>query len=106
MVSLNPRRAGKMQTLRVLLAGLCVLLILFIGAIQLFHTHGTDEAANPGCSLCAVAHVSVLLAPVAARPVVAEAIFLIRVRDAVLGPSRLFYFATYVRPPPALISHS
>lgn len=94
------------QTLRILLAGVCVLLILFIGAAQVLHTHTAAEAANPGCSLCAVAHLSVLTAPVATSPVPVATTAPIRAAEIAPPPPRLFSFATYVRPPPVLTSRS
>ena len=100
-----PPRHHSTQTLRLLLAGLCILLILFTGAAQLLHTHATEEAANPGCSLCAIAHLSVLAAPFLPNPVATEAILPLRAPETRLAPQRLFSFSTYVRPPPALTAH-
>ena len=97
-------RARAPQTLRILLAGLCVLLILFIGVAQVLHTH--TDAEVPGCSLCAVAHLSVLTAPVSATPVAVETTAPLRASEIAPAPPRLFSFSTYVRPPPALTSRS
>ena len=102
----DSRRARPTQTLQILLAFFCVLLILFTGAAQVLHTHATNEAANAGCSLCAVAHLSVLTAPVSANPVIIESTAPIRVPEIAFAPPRLFSFTTYVRPPPALTTHS
>ena len=88
------------QTLRYLVAILCVLLVLFVGVAQVLHTHSADEAANASCSLCAVAHVSVLPAPVPASPVAAESIVPVAQTDLVAAPQRFFSFSLYVRPPP------
>ena len=100
----HPSRAS--QTLRMLLAGVCVLLILFIGAAQVLHTHDATEAASPGCSLCAVAHLSVLTAPVSAAPVAVSTTAPLRAPEIAPAPARFVFFSTYVRPPPALTSRS
>ncbi len=90
------------------MAILCVLLILLVGATQALHIHAPDEtAANPGCALCAVAHVSVLPTPVLATPAVAETVAPVAVADPVLAPQRFFSFSLYIRPPPAdLTAHA
>ncbi len=88
--------------LRSLVAILCVVLILFAGAAQVLHNHAPDEAANPGCSLCAVAHVSALPVPVLATHIVVESVSTVRDPDPVAAPRRFFAFSLYVRPPPAL----
>ena len=106
MKSLLPNRSGHGQTPRVLVVLLCVLLILFVGAAQALHTHAADEAANPGCSLCAVAHVTALPAPVLANPVVAEIVAVVADPDPVAAPQRFFAFSLYVRPPPAMTTHA
>jgi hypothetical protein len=107
MKLLNTNREGQTGMIRSLVAILCVVLILFVGAAQVLHTHAPDEAAaNPGCSLCAVAHVSALPSPVLASPVVAEAVLAVAQPDAVSAPSRFFSFSLYVRPPPALTTLS
>jgi len=88
------------STLRYLAALLCVLLILFVGVAQTLHTHTADEAANASCSLCAVAHVSVLPAPVLATPVAAELVVPVAANEPASAPKRFFSFHLYVRPPP------
>ena len=101
-----PSRNDKAQTPRILFVLLCVLLILFVGATQAIHAHASNEAANPGCSLCAVAHDTALPAPVLASPVVAEIVEHVAEPDAVAAPLRFFSFSLYVRPPPAMATHS
>ena len=103
----NPTsRGGQSRTIRVLVAMLCVLLILFVGAAQALHTHAPDEAANPGCSLCAVAHVSALATPVLAGPALVEAVLAVSAQKSVAAPQRFFSFSLYVRPPPVLTAHA
>jgi hypothetical protein len=106
MKSFPPNRVGHSQTPRTLVVLLCVLLILFVGAAQALHVHASDEAANPGCSLCAVAHVTALPTPVLASPVVASIVDLVAEPDLAAAPKRFFSFSLYVRPPPAMTSHS
>jgi hypothetical protein len=102
----HPSRTACNQTLRNLVAMLCVLLIIFVGATQGLHTHPGDDPANPGCSLCAVAHISALPTPVLTSPVVAQTILPVAETHAVSAPPRFFSFALYVRPPPALTAHA
>lgn len=98
----NPSRNTRRQSLRVLTAMVCVLLILFVGAAQVLHMHAPDEAGNPGCSLCAVAHSAALPAPMLATPVVAEMVAsLAQPPETISPPNRFFSFSLYVRPPPA-----
>jgi hypothetical protein len=106
MKSFHPSRIGDSQTPRILVVLLCVLLILFVGATQALHIHASDEAANPGCSLCAVAHVTALATPVLASPVVAEIVNLVAEPCLVAAPKQFFSFSLYVRPPPAMTTHS
>ena len=106
MMSHATSRQGKSRTLWVLTALVCVLLILFVGLAQTLHVHAPDEAANPGCSLCAVAHVNALPAPVHASLVVGESIMPVGPPELLGAPQRFFSFNLYVRPPPALTAHS
>ena len=106
MKSFPPSRHGNSQSPSILVALLCVLLILFVGAAQALHTHASNEGANPGCSLCAVAHVTALPAPAIASPVAAEIVDLVAEPDPVAAQKRFFSFSLYVRPPPAMTTHS
>lgn len=82
---------------------LCILLILIVGAAQLLHTHSAgDETVNPGCSLCAVAHLAAISAPTPAGLVKAESISLFREAVPAQAPPRYFARSLHVRPPPVL----
>jgi hypothetical protein len=102
----DPSRKGHSQTSRTLVVLLCVLLILFVGATQALHIHASDEAASPGCSLCAVAHVTALPTPVLAAPVAVETIASVAQVDPVAAQQSFFSFSLYVRPPPASTTHA
>ena len=106
MKPFRPTRNGTSSTPSILVVLLCVLLILFVGATQALHIHASNEAANPGCSLCAVAHVSALPSAVLASPVVAQVVVDVAESDLGTAPKRFFSFSLYVRPPPAMSSHS
>jgi hypothetical protein len=106
MMSQLTSRRGQPPTFRYLAALLCVLLILFVGAAQTLHVHAANEVADPGCSLCAVAHVSALPAPVLANPGVAEAVLPVAQFDTLAAPQPFYFFSLYVRPPPALPTHT
>ncbi len=89
-------------SVRALVAFVCILLVLLVGSAQLLHTHPAgDLAGDPTCSLCAVAHLTALPAPVLDGPVTAEAILLLRGVCCLTAPSRYFATALHVRPPPA-----
>jgi len=104
MQMFHTNRGDGRRSLRVLTAMVCVLLMLFVGAAQVLHMHAPDEAANAGCSLCAVAHATALPAPVLGALVLAESVAPIAAPDAVSAPNRFFSFSLYVRPPPAAAS--
>jgi hypothetical protein len=106
MNALYPSRRGQSQTPRTLVVLLCVLLMLFVGATQALHIHASNEAVNPGCSLCAVAHVTALPAPALASPVVSEIVATVAEPDPITAPQRFFSFSLYVRPPPATTTPS
>jgi hypothetical protein len=101
-----PRRDGvyapsSIQTFRVAIAFVCILLVLFVGATQLLHQHTQGDAQNPNCSLCSVAHLSAATTPVAQTPAIAETVQVVRPRIERVAPARAFPFSLYVRPPPA-----
>ena len=99
-------RNSQSQTPRTLVVLLCVLLMLFVAATQALHIHASDEAANPGCSLCAVAHVTALPAPVLAALMVAESVAPVGEFESTSAPQRFFSFSLYVRPPPVTTAHA
>jgi hypothetical protein len=85
---------------QVLVAILCVLLILFVGAAQTLHRHASDEATSQGCSLCVVAHASVQVAAAPAAVIRVETVTSIEPSVAVASAHRYLSFQLYVRPPP------
>ena len=106
---MNDRHAGRStrsQALRGLIAFLCVLLILFVGAAQVLHTHAADESANPGCSLCTVAHVSATVTPAVQSPILTKVAVDAPSAATPDSPARVVTFSLYVRPPPALTTRS
>ena len=94
------RREARPQSLRILLAFLCVLLVVFIGSAQLLHMHAGTETSDPACSLCAVAHLAALPTPALVSPVAADLVQPVIPPEPGLAPPR---FAAYIhesRPPP------
>ena len=106
MTALRTIRRSESPALRGVVALLCVLLVLFVGAAQVLHMHAPNEAANPGCSLCAVAHVAAVAAPMAVPPVFAAVAHVVDAAERTAPPYRYFPFALYVRPPPAWTTHA
>lgn len=85
---------------RLFLGILCAALMAFSTTVQIVHNHGRAGTAQPGCSLCVVAHAGVSpSAPPAFSAIVWRAI------DAaapfVERPCKSFVFSFYSRPPPA-----
>jgi hypothetical protein len=79
---------------------LCVVLIVFIGSAQLLHMHAGSENSDPGCSLCAVAHLAALPAPALAGPAVAELIQPLHIAELGVAPPRFPAYSQDSRPPP------
>ena len=105
MQSLTTNRDLRKPTysLTSVVAFLCILLILIVGAAQLLHTHNAgDETVSSGCSLCAVAHLAAIFAPTPAGLVKAESIWLFTQAVPAEAPPRYFARSLYVRPPPVL----
>ena len=98
----SSRTPSRGRTLHLLVALLCVLLILFVGAAQVLHSHPGGEAQNPNCSLCAVAHLATHAAPVTSAPALVLSIAPVHTPHRAHAPPRRFFFSTYVRPPPAV----
>ncbi len=93
-------------TSRTLVVLLCVVLMLFVGATQALHSHASNDGANPGCSLCTVAHVSALPEPSLVAPLAAQLVDSVTQAEPVSTPQRFFSFSLYVRPPPVLTAHA
>lgn len=109
MTSISQRatRATAAFSLRKLVALLCVFLILLVGSAHLLHTHPAgDDATNPACSLCAVAHLAPLPAALHVIPAVSEQIFPLPRFLSSSAPQRYFAPGFYVRPPPASTPHA
>ena len=98
------RRDARPQSLRILLALLCVLLVVFIGSAQLLHMHAGAENSDPGCSLCAVAHLAALATPALINPVAASLVQAIVAPETGLAPPRFPSFSYDSRPPPVSAS--
>ncbi len=96
------RRAARSQSLRILLAFLCVALVVFIGSAQLLHMHAGAENSDPGCSLCAVAHLSALATPEHKSPVVAELVHALPPAEDYVAPPSFPAYTHESRPPPVV----
>ena len=92
----------RMSGLRMAVAVLCALLIVFAGVVQVAHTHPGGAATHADCSLCVAAHSTVHLtqSPVPASPTPV----ITRAESAPVRPaaSALSAFALFTRPPPAI----
>ena len=102
MTTSSQRRTARNQSLRILLALLCVVLVVFIGSAQLLHMHAGPERADSGCSLCAVAHLAALPTPELASLAVAENVQLLHVAEAAVAPPRFPAYSYDSRPPPVV----
>jgi hypothetical protein len=91
---------GMQPRWRVFLTLLCVVLILFVGALQAVHSHPVGDATHADCSLCVAAHV---VAQVVDAPVAAPAMEIAPWVEAILHavpPVEPATFALSIRPPP------
>ncbi len=106
--SMNPVkfRTVNPQSLRILMALVCVLLVVFVGAAQLLHTHPGPDPSDPGCSLCAVAHLAAVFTPAHDSLLTAQMIEPVRPADPDFAPPHFCAFAHHVRPPPVLTTLS
>jgi hypothetical protein len=102
MMTPSQRRVERSQSIRILLALLCVVLVVFIGSAQLLHMHAGPERADSGCSLCAVAHLAALPTPALASLAVAENVQLLRAAEAAVAPPRFPAYSYDSRPPPVV----
>lgn len=101
MAASLPKGVGATRS-KVWLTLLCVLLLVFIGTVQVVHLHsdGTDTHAN--CSLCVVAHAAVQTLVPFAVPAPATKM---EPSERPLQSSRSGQapvFALFTRPPPVL----
>ena len=99
-MSRNDRQHRASRPWRILLALVCVLLVVVLGAVQVAHSHPDGTANHADCALCAAAHISVhpvhAPSPAPATSVVAT----LEALPSVVLPRTLAIFALFTRPPP------
>jgi hypothetical protein len=88
------------QTGRILLALVCVLLVVVAGTVQVAHTHPDGAASHASCSLCAAAHVTVHLVQTPAPAPEASVIAVPESLPPAVHSTGLNTFALFTRPPP------
>jgi hypothetical protein len=106
MDSPRQRREQQGELLRTVLAGLCIVLVLLVGAAQLLHSHGANAPSDASCSLCLVAHLAASPAPIVAGPAVAGVSSPVGPADRVFSVPRTPLLVLFIRPPPVLIPHA
>jgi len=100
----NGQQRGGGRSWRFLLAIFCVLLVAVTGTLQVAHIHADGADAHANCSLCAVAHVTLLPVQTPAPAPPAQVVAVLRSVAPVILPSALSTFALFTRPPPAGIA--
>jgi hypothetical protein len=95
-------KPGAVRSLRVLLAMVCVLLVVFAGVVQAAHSHLGCADTHANCSLCAAAHVTVHFTEAQTPAVTASVVARVEALPASELPNRLSAFPHFTRPPPAL----
>ena len=96
------RRAGRVRSLRIVLALACVLLVVLSGTVQVAHSHVGGDDSHASCSLCATAHVTVHLIQAQAPAPAARVVARVEVRLPAELPSGPTVFSHFSRPPPSL----
>lgn len=83
-------------------ASLCVLLVVFVGAVQAVHVH-TDDSSVPSheCTMCAVAHAGILNTIVSPPAPIFVETTLVLVFEPISKTSE-FVSSLHIRPPPAV----
>ena len=88
--------------LRVLVAGVCILLVLLVGAAHMLHAHPAGSPPESSCSLCVVAHLSASPAPFVAGPAISAELRALPPPAPAHTASSAAILAYTIRPPPAL----
>jgi len=91
----------RMVKLRLAVAVLCALLIVFAGVVQVAHTHPGSAATHADCSLCVAAHITVHLAQSPAPALLTAVVTRVEVTPVRVRASALSTYALFTRPPPA-----
>jgi hypothetical protein len=89
------------NSLRILLALVCVLLVVVAGTVQVAHTHADGAVTHADCSLCAAAHITVPLVQAPAQAPPDAVVSVLEAEPPSVLPIALSTFALFTRPPPA-----
>jgi hypothetical protein len=92
----------RMSGLRMAVAVLCALLIVFAGVVQVAHTHPGSAAIHADCSLCVAVHIAIHPAQSVVPPVSTAVVRRVDANPVSSGAGALLAFALFTRPPPAL----
>ncbi len=93
-------RSNTNASRRILLGILCIALIIVGGTIHVAHFHAPGAAPDPGCALCAAAHVAISPAAPIVIPVRAQLVAALIAELQPTAPRRFVVFSLYIRPPP------
>ncbi len=88
--------------LRILIATVCILLVLIVGAAHMLHAHPAGSPPEAGCSLCVVAHLSASPAPFIAGPAISAELRALPPPEPTHTADSASILAFTIRPPPAL----
>lgn len=83
-----------------LLVGLCVVLVVMVGAIHAAHFH-RDGRIDPDCALCVTAHCAPNVVPVIALHFTSQAIATVVLARRIHMPRAEVFIRLFSRPPPA-----
>jgi len=92
----------RISGLRMAVAVLCALLIIFAGVVQVAHTHPGSAAIHADCSLCVAVHIAVHPAQSALPLLSAAVVRRVEANPVFSGAGALLAFALFTRPPPVL----
>lgn len=103
-IPMSRSRSNANASWRIFLGICCIALIILGGTIHVAHFHAPGDAPDPGCTLCATAHVAIspaapIVVPVRVPLVAAPVVDLQPAR-----PRRFVVLSLYIRPPPLQVA--
>lgn len=97
-------RSNANASWRILLGICCIALIILGGTIHVAHFHAPGSAPDPGCALCATAHVAISPAAPIVVPVRVQLVAAILADLQPAHPRHFVVLSLTIRPPPSQVA--